>query len=218
VEIIVMLTPHIIHMPEITADDMLAMDVGTVTQPRLPSLSAPGPNATEPPAPRPTAAPAPAAPAFGAPVQPIGAIATPATPATAAISFPAGQSVFASQKATPVNIMVNGTDIAGAELTLSYDPKSIAISQIADGGFLSRDGQLIAVAQQIESEAGKAHITIKRPPEASSIAGTGNLLTLTIIPQDKKGDSVLRVTDVQLRDARQNIHPGGAAETKITIQ
>jgi hypothetical protein len=205
-------------MPEITADDMRAFDVGTVTQSRLPSLMSPGPNATEPPAPRPSATPAPPAPAFGAPVQPTTANPAPAAPASATISFPAGQSVMASQKSTPVNIVVNGTDIEGAELTLSYDPSAISISQIADGGFLSRDGQLIAVVQRIESESGKAHITIERPPDAAALAGTGNLITLTVLPLNKKGDSVLRVTEVKLKDARQNLHPGIAAETKITIQ
>ena len=51
-----MLTPHILKMPDITAEDMIALDVGTVTQPRLPSLTVSGPNATEPVAPRPNAA------------------------------------------------------------------------------------------------------------------------------------------------------------------
>jgi general secretion pathway protein D len=231
VEIIIMLTPRIMHMPEITLQDMQALDVGTVTQPRLPSLTVPGPNATEPVAPRPnTAAPAPAQPqpAFGTPVQPTSslnpqnpfaaALVTPVAQASATISFPSAQSMMLSQKATPMNIMVNGMDIAGAELTLSYDPTSISISQVADGGFLSRDGQIIAIVQQIESETGKVYVKIQRPATAAPLAGNGNLLTLTVVPKNKKGDSVIRVTDFKLRDARQALLPGAAAETKITIQ
>lgn len=217
VEIIIMLTPHIIHMPEITADDMRALDIGTVTTPRLPSLSVPGPNATEPPAPKPST-PAPVQPGFGAPVQPTTANPVSTVPATATISFPAGQGAMATQKASTVTIAVNGTDISGADLTLSFDPASISISQITDGGFLSKDGQLVALVQRIESENGKAHITIERPPDASALAGNGNLLTLTVVPKNKKGDSVIRVTDFKQRDARQTLHPGGAVETKITVQ
>jgi general secretion pathway protein D len=280
VEIIIMLTPHILKMPDVTAQDMIALDVGTVTQPRLPSLTVAGPNATEPIAPRPNGA-APAAapgtapaqpnqPAFGTPVQPTSsvapqsplspilaaptaaapsALATPqpafgtpvplpaaaggapqnplngfttasasAAQAAATISFPSNQSVMASQKATPVNIVVNGADISGAELTLTFDPGSISISQIADGGFLSRDGQLIAVVQQVESDAGTAHVRIERPPTAAALAGTGNLLTLTVVPKDKKGDSLLRVTDIKLRDSAQVVRSGAAVETRITVQ
>jgi general secretion pathway protein D len=228
-EIIIMLTPHIIHMPDITAQDMLALDVGTVTQPHLPSLLVSGPKATEPAAPRPGATtPAPGQPAFGTPVQPTTSLnfqspiaaaqAAPVGQASATISFLSAQSVMASQKATPVNIMVNGMDIAGAELTLSYDPSAISISQISDGGFLSRDGQLIAVMQQVESEVGRARITIERPPNAAALAGSGNLITLTVVPKNKKGDSVLRVTDFKMRDARQTMQIGAAAETRITVQ
>jgi general secretion pathway protein D len=273
VEIIIMLTPHILKMPELTPQDMIALDVGTVTQPRLPSLTVTGPNATEPVAPRPTGngpAPAPAAPgnapaqpAFGTPVQPtssvtpqsplspiaaapapgtpaqpafgtpvqlasdgapqnpLSAFATAPTPApstAATISFPSNQAVMASQKATPVNIVVNGADISGAEMTLTFDPGSISISQISDGGFLSRDGQLIAVVQQVESDAGRAHVRIERPPSAAALAGTGNLITLTVVPKDKKGDSLLRVTDIKLRDSAQVVRTGAAVETRITVQ
>jgi general secretion pathway protein D len=224
-EVIVMLTPHIIHMPLITAEDMRALDVGTVTSPRLPSITVPGPNATEPVS-RPAAAPTPGVTPlvppvpFGTPVQPApGNLAAP-TPSAAAptISFPGGPAVMTSQKPTPVNIQVNGLDISGAELTLWFDPGSISISQVSDGGFLSKDGQLLAVVHSIEPEAGKAYISIVRPPSASSITGSGNLLTLMVVPQNKKGDSMLRVTDFKMRDAQQKFHPGGDTETKITVQ
>jgi len=228
-EVIVMLTPHIVHMPDITFEDMIAMDVGTVTTPRLPSLSVSGPNATEPPAPRPT--PGAAAPGGNGPIQPgpiqpapiqpnAGATtqAVSPTPASATVSFSAAQSAMTAQKASPLNITINGTDIAGAELTLTYDPSSISISQITDGGFLSRDGQMIAVVQSIQSDVGRARITIERPPEAAALAGSGNLVTLTITPQNKKGDSTLRISEFKLRDGRQVLHNGTAAETKITVQ
>jgi general secretion pathway protein D len=87
VEVIVMLTPHIVHMPDIGADDMRALSVGTVTTPRLPSITVPGPNATEP-ANRPAAGPVPgvtplATPVpFGTPVQPVPVQPTPINPGT----------------------------------------------------------------------------------------------------------------------------------------
>jgi general secretion pathway protein D len=146
VEVIVMLTPHIVHMPDIGPDDMRALSVGTVTTPRLPSITLPGPNATEPvtrPANTPVPGVTPLAPPvpFGTPVQPVPANPAPANPAgpnpsasAPTISFPAGPAVMTSQKATPVTIQVNGLNMSGAELTLSYDPRSIVISQVPTAG------------------------------------------------------------------------------------
>ena len=221
-EIIIMLTPHILKMPDVTALDMIALDVGTVTQPRLPSLTVAGPNATEPVAPRPNVnapapTPTPAQPAFGTPVQPTSSGAAEPFECTGNRSGSVFRFNFISVGPVCDGVaegnageyhVVNGVDISGAELTLTFDPGSISISQIVDGGFLSRDGQLIAVVQQIESDAGKAHVRIERPPNAAALAGTGNLITLTIVPKDKKGDSLLRVTDIKLRDSAQIVRTG----------
>jgi len=77
---------------------------------------------------------------------------------------------------------------------------------------------LLAVVQVIDPDTGKAHISIERPPNSSPITGSGNLVTLMVVPQNKKGDSKLRVTDLKMRDAQQKLYSGGDTETMITVQ
>ena len=115
------------------------------------------------------------------------------------------------------NITINGADISGVDLTLSFDPHAISIQTIRDGGLLSRDGQILAVVQRIDTETGTAKISIERPPGAPPISGNGSLITLLISAGDKKGDSVLRVTDFSVRDAQQNLAVGKPVEVKVTV-
>ena len=122
-----------------------------------------------------------------------------------------------SQTPAAVNISVTG-NVYAADLTLSFDPSSVAIRQILDGGFLSKDGQIVALVQRIDTETGTAHISIERPPNGTAVSGSGSLLTLMLAPGPRKGDSTLRVTDFRLRDARQNVQAGRPAEMRITVQ
>jgi hypothetical protein len=124
--------------------------------------------------------------------------------------LPAGQ-------ATAVTIAVNGNDVYSADLVLSFDPTSVKIQEIREGGFMSRDGQTIALAQRVDSETGTARITLERPPGSPPLAGNGPLVTLMLQPGTRKGDSVLRITNFQLRDPQQNVYTGKTAETKVTI-
>src|SRR5262249_33629742 len=118
---------------------------------------------------------------------------------------------------TPVNLVINGNDIYAADVTISFDPAAVKIQEVRDGGFLSRDGQIVAVVQKIESDSGTARISIERPPGTAPLSGTGSLMTLILQPGARKGDSSIRVIDFRLRDAQQNVYVGRAAEAKVTV-
>ena len=66
--------------------------------------------------------------------------------------------------AATVNIVGNGNDFYGVDLTLSFEPGSLNIREIREGGFLSRDGQIVAFVQRMETDAGMVRISIERPP------------------------------------------------------
>jgi hypothetical protein len=117
-----------------------------------------------------------------------------------------------------VSIGINAADVTGAELTLSYDPKAVSISDIRDGGYLSQDGQVIALVQKIDSETGTVRISIERPPGASSISGGGSLATMTLTPGAQKGDATLRITDFKVRNARGTVQAGQPTEVQVTVQ
>jgi general secretion pathway protein D len=213
-EIIIMLTPHVIRMPQLTDLNMRGLRIGVETKERLEPDQA---------APTPAPAPAPAAPAAVAPARTPAApiVSTPPPPATrpldAALTFTPNPVTLRAGAPNVVNLAVTGTNISGAEITLSFDPSSTKIREIQDGGLLSRDGQVIALVQKIETETGTARISLDRQPGAPAISGTGNVLSLLLEPGTRKGDSSIRVIDFRLRDAQQNLLIGRPSEVRVSV-
>jgi general secretion pathway protein D len=222
-EVLIMLTPHIIRMPDITAADLTGVFVGTELNPRLrPNYNeglAPAPAGTTPPAggtppagpansppgpagpgaaltPGPVTAPAlNTSPAPPPPTVPVSTVLPPGAPTTAVVSFSPTPMMLAAQGQTPINLAINGPDIAGTEITVSFDPAAFSIREIREAGFLSRDGQMVALVQNIDNQRGVARITLERSPGAQPVSGSGNLLALVLQPGAQKGPSTLRITE-----------------------
>jgi general secretion pathway protein D len=205
-EVIIMLTPHIVRMPDITEDDVRSVLVGGENNLRLrPDYGSPE---ALPLAPRPaTAAPGPTSST---------APAAPPTPTTASLRFAQAPVTLATQGQTAVNLSIDGPNILGTDFTLTFDPAAFTIKDIREGGFLSRDGQVIALVQNIDNQKGVAKVALERSPTAPLLSGNGTLVTLMLEPGTKKGPSSLRVTDFGVRDARV-LHPGGSTELQITV-
>jgi general secretion pathway protein D len=207
-EVIIMLTPHIVRMPDITEDDIKGIIVGSETNLRLRAdYGSPTPLPLAPQQ-RP-----PAPPAQGA-IPPVPA--APPTPTTATVAFAPAPVTLAPQGQTAISMSINGPNILGTDLTLSFDPSSFSIKDVHDGGFLSKDGQVVALVHNIDNQKGTATVTLERAPNAPVVSGNGTLLTLMLEPGAKKGPSALRVTTFGVRDARAS-HPGGAAEVQVTV-
>ena len=244
-EIIIMLTPHIVRMPGITTANMRGLYTGSETAPRLrtspavspiggqspstgapPAVIPPGAPAGQTPAPTPvppgtTAPPATAPPAGGAPPaiapQAVAPAQTEPQPTDATVTFSPSPVSLAPTGPTLVNITVTGNNIFGADLTLSYDPMSFTIREVREGGFLSRDGQLVAVVQRLETQSGSVRISLERPPGTGPVSGTGTLATLVLGPGNRTGESVLRVKEFRVRDAQQTVQIGKTAEVQVTV-
>jgi len=101
-------------------------------------------------------------------------------------------------------------------LPLSFEPGAINIREIRDGGFLSRDGQIVAFVQRMETESGTVRISLERPPGAAAVSGTGNLVTLVLARGMRAGDSTIRITDFRVRDPQQNVAVGQPAEVRVS--
>jgi general secretion pathway protein D len=242
-EIIIMLTPHIVRMPSISEINLRGLYTGSETIPRLrnsPNIPAIGtptqvPPAT-PPGQPPAAAPQPPAalppgvtltPPGGPPpasttTTGIGA-AQPVTPPQAAvrptnstIAFSPSPVVLPPAGTTVLNIVGTGTDFHGVDISLSFEPGAFSFREIRDGGFLSRDGQIVAFVQRMETEGGNLRISIERPPGAPPVSGTGNLVTLVLERTQRAGDSTVRITDFQIRDAQQNVSVGRGEEVRVS--
>jgi general secretion pathway protein D len=231
-EIIIMITPHILRMPRILEANLRGLNTGSESFPRLRTTLGVQP---------PTASPAPAAPPA---TPPAAAPTTPATtptpappaspPAAAAPAAANGQPVI--QRATnstvsfspsPVtlpatgtailNIVGNGTDFYGVDITLAFAPGAFNIREVREGGLLSRDGQIVAFVQRMETDNGMLRISIERPPGAAPISGAGNLATLVLERGAQRGDSALRITEFRVRDSQQSAAIGKTAEVTVSV-
>jgi general secretion pathway protein D len=231
-EVIIMLTPHIIRMPNVTMANLRGFEIGTESVTKLKELAPIRPEAPATPSAasnRTTPAPAPSTPP-----QPGAVISSPAATANVAPAAPPvpplptrqtsailsfDPPVIAAEPgaAKPFNINISGSDLEGADLTLSFDPNAITIQSARDGGLLSRDGQILAVVQNIDTTAGIAKISLERPPGAPVISGNGALVTLMISAGPRKGDSTLKVTNFAVRDLQQNVAIGKPAEARVTV-
>jgi general secretion pathway protein D len=207
-EIIIMLTPHIVRMPNISAMNMRGLNIGTEVNTRLRTPLVRPEAASESAGPQGTAASVPAAPA--APDT------LPAQPAAATLAF-TPMPVTLGTTPSVMNIGIDGSNIFAVDLTLSFDPSSMSIREINDGGFLGRDGQFVSVVQKIDTEAGTATVSLERAPGAPPVSGNGALLSLVVQGGARKGDSLFRVTDFRVRDARQVSQPGRPAEVRVTV-
>jgi general secretion pathway protein D len=229
-EIIIMLTPHIIRMPNITASNMRGLYTGSETIPRLrtsPNVPGIGSPAPTPAAPPPGTPPAAQPPGAGAGQPPAAAPAPAAPPATPPNTQPQAQRETNSTVTfvpVPVtlpptgtailNIVGNGTDFFGVDLTLSFEPGAVDVREVREGGFLSRDGQIIGFVQRMETESGTLRISMERPPGAPAVSGSGNLVTLVLARGPRGGDSTIRITEFRIRDPQQNVFTGRSAEVR----
>ena len=227
-EIIIMLTPHILRMPNISAGNLRGLYTGSETIPRLrasPAVPAIGPPSPTPGTPAPGAPPAPQPPAGQPPAAtppPAGAPAAPPNAQPQAQRQTNSTVMFAPSPVTlpatgteTLDIVGNGMDFFGVDLTLSFEPGAVNVREIRDGGLLSRDGQIVAFVQRMETESGTVRISVERPPGAAAVSGSGNLVTLVLARGMRAGDSTIRITDFRIRDPQQNVAIGQPAEVRV---
>jgi general secretion pathway protein D len=220
-EIIIMLTPHILRMPNIQEANMRGVNTGSETIPRLRSTLVPTGSLlpATPPAAAPTPAPVPAPanpPAAQPPATPPNAPPQALRTTNSTVAFVPSPITLPQTGTAAVNIVGNGTDFYGVDLTLQFEPGAFNIRDIRDGGLMSRDGQIVSLVQRTDTDTGTIHISLERPPGATPVSGTGNIATLVLERAAKQGNSTLRITEFHVRDPQQNVSNGRA--TEVTVQ
>jgi general secretion pathway protein D len=226
-EIIVMLTPHIVRMPNVVEANMRGLYTGSETIPRLrdspavPAIGSPAPTPA-PPAQPPAVSPVPGATgnAPPTPAPPIVTVTPPTTnpqQTTAAVDFVPSPIELSPNGGAIVSVTVDGSDISGADLTFAFDPTMFRIREMRDGGFLGRDGQTVAIVSRVDTASGTATVSLDRPAGAPAISGNGNLVTLVLDASVQTGEGVLRVTDFKVRNPQQVVQNGRLAEVRISI-
>ncbi len=226
-EIVFVLVPHIIRAPDLSHGDVDMIDVGTATALELRRSSS-----------KPAPAPSASAPAAASPGTPAAATAVQASnPQVAASVIPQNQApqnqaasgggTFLFDPATlsqakgstfTVNVLLTGgQNVYSVPVQLSYDPNQLQVVNVSNGGFLSQDGQAVALVHRDDPATGTLQITATRPPGAGGVSGQGAVVTLTFMAKGP-GQSALTITRGGARDpAMQPIAMSGA-QAAITIQ
>ena len=222
-EIVFVLIPHIIRGPEASRSNLDMLDVGTANALELrrsgskPAAPAPTPSAP-PQQPQMQQAPAPTAQPAPQPAQP--AQQTPSTETGAAGSFLFDPPALTQAKGATftVNVMVSGgQNVYSVPLQLNYDANQLQVVNVSNGGFLSQDGQAVAIVHRDDPSTGTLQVTTTRPPGAGGVSGQGAVVTLTFMAK-APGQSQLTITRGGALDpAMQRIAMNGS-QANVTVQ
>ena len=218
-EVLIVVTPHIIRIPNITAENLRSIASGTDTNPeiRLESVvmtppvpaagGASGAAGTLPTTPAGTTGAAPGGQVPGAQAPAEAATGTPAStaPATgmAVLAFEPASASLKAGETTTIGVVVQGAqDLYSIPMLMQYDPKVVSIEDVRQGGFLSGGQQPIAVVQRVDKERGQAIVSATRMPNTPGISGSGTIFGV-VVRGVAAGSSTLSIVQVNARDSQQ---------------
>jgi general secretion pathway protein D len=193
-EIVFVIIPHILRGPEGSHGSADMIDVGTANALQLRTINSKAPTpAITSPAPQGI----PVTPQMSGPQNsgPQSSVQSPVPQALAPQSAQtvagggAGTFLFDPPTLTPpkgstftVNVMLSGgQNVYSVPLELNYDPNQLQVVNVSNGGFLSQDGQAVALVHRDDAQAGKLQVTATRPPGAGGVSGQGAVVTLTFM-------------------------------------
>jgi len=193
-ELLIVMTPRIIRLPEITPLNLRPLHVGTAENVALrPSAGAPAPG-PEAPAPQPPEPPQPLPQPPPAPEQPE-PVETPR------LRFEPARATLAVGQVTSVELQVEGVeDLFAVPLVLTFDPKVVELTEVHHGGFLAAGEQPVALVHRVEAESGTAIVSLTRPPGTQGVSGRGTLVTV-VFRGLRAGQTALQVVQVDARSA-----------------
>ena len=217
-EIVFVLIPHIIRGPDTSHSGADMLDVGTANSLSLRLTTTKPASAPATPS-GPGAAPSPT-PQNSTPQAQPSQNQVPQTQAGAGGMFMFDPATLSQAKGSTftVNIMVSGgQNVYSVPVQLNYDPNQVQVVNVSNGGFLSQDGQAVALVHRDDAASGTLQITATRPPGAGGVSGQGAVVTITFMAKEA-GQSALTITRGGARDpAMQPIAMSGA-QAAITIQ
>ena len=243
-EVLIVVTPHIIRIPNITAENLRGIASGTDTNPEIrlesvvmtpqvpaangvraaagagPTAPAAAPGVT--PGTQVPGAQAPGAPGTAAPEAPAPGTAASAAPAPgsamAVLAFePANVSLKAGETTTVGVVVQSAQDLYSIPMLIQYDPKVISIEDVRQGGFLSGGQQPIAVVQRVDKERGQAIVSATRMPNTPGVNGSGTIFGV-VVRGVAPGNSMLSILQVNARDSQQRPLQFVTKEATVKVQ
>jgi general secretion pathway protein D len=218
-EVLIVLTPRIVRMPDWTKANLRPMFSGTeasVQVKKESDIHAPAP--TPPPPAAPPANPTPTATAPAAGSSPNAPAAAETANQTAKMRFePQSLSLKPGQTATVGVVIENVNDLFSIPLLLQFNPAVVSVEEVQHGGFLSGGTQEIAIVQQVFKDKGQAIISATRQPNTPGVSGTGTLIGI-VVKALAPGSSNLSIVQVNAKDSQQKSIPLVTSEATVQVQ
>ena len=232
-ELMIALIPHILRTPDITGLDLRGVAAGTDQVVKLnfaPRKEEAAPNPAPPSTTPAATTPAATTPAATAPAGPAPATPAPAPPPAAPSVTPVAPTSPPKLSFSPAPIQValsapvvvslqadNVTDLGSAPVKIKWDPMILRLNQAAAGSLLGQPASVNAPTLDIRNDAGEATIEMSRRAGAGGVSGSGPILQLTFMAIGK-GSTTLTVTEVNLKDSKQQPITVAAPSVTVTVQ
>ena len=203
-EVLIVLTPHIIRLPSITAANLRTMAAGTDSVVRVYREKAEAQPEGAPQPAKPDSLPSAAPPQSGPPAP--------------QLHFDPAKTTLSQGETTTIGLSVaNVTDLYSIPLLIHYNPAAVQVEEVRNGGFLSGGTQEIAIVQRIDQQKGELIVSATRQPNTPGVNGTGTLLGI-VVRGVAPGTSTLQVLQVNARDSQQRTIPMVSGEATIQVQ
>jgi general secretion pathway protein D len=211
-ETVFAITPHIIRATYVSELNQRPIDIGTANTIELHHVS----HVATP------AAPAIQTPAIQPAVQPL---ANPtanqaANPATSGANFlfDPGQITATKGNTFVVNLLISGAkNVYSVPVQMNYDPAKLQLVNVSNGGFLSQDGQAVALVHREDETTGTLQITASRPQGATGVSGQGAVVTMTFQAK-ASGQTPLTITRGGALDPGFQAITVNGAQASVTVQ
>jgi general secretion pathway protein D len=215
-ETVFAITPHIIRGTMVSELNQRALDIGTANVVELRRVSHPVAPAQAPSTPGGPANQMPGNPTPG--TQPPGQAPNQAGNAGASFLFDPGQITAVKGNTFVVNLLISGAqNVYSVPVQMNYDPAKLQLVNVSNGGFLSQDGQAVALVHREDETTGTLQITATRPPGAGGVSGQGTVVTLTFQAK-ASGQTPLTITRGGARDPGLQAITVNGAQASVTVQ
>jgi general secretion pathway protein D len=213
-EVLIVLTPHIVRMPSITAANLETIASGTDTNARVYRSD------EEPLPPTTTANASSEQPVPGAPQSAVPGSPQPNTPgaptpgAAAQLHFDPANTTMKVGDSTVIGVAISGVnDLYSIPLMIHYNPAVIDVQEVRDGGFLSQPDVIL---QHVDEKQGEVVVNAARG-KAPGVNGAGTLIGL-VVRAIAPGTSSLQVLQVNAKNSQQQSIPVAPFEATIQVQ
>jgi general secretion pathway protein D len=226
-EIVFAIIPHIIRGTDVNEVNQRAIQIGTANTIELRHVARPAaaPAGAITPVPG-NQGPANQSPGNQSPaIQVLPNAGTPNTGATSpsaggAPSFLFDPATITAAKGNTfvVNLLISGAqNVYSVPVQMNYDPAKLQLVNVSNGGFLSQDGQAVALVHREDETTGTLQITATRPPGAGGVSGQGTVVTITFQAK-ASGQTPLTITRGGARDPSLQAITVNGAQAAVTVQ